>query len=428
MTAPVGPGSGAVYDRGYRPYEGPRGGRGAARAAMWRSTVRRALGLRREWRQKVFPWALVALATLPAIFAVMGAYAQSRTPFADVELVSHRDYLGVSSILLLFVATVAPDLVCPDRRNRTLPLIFSRPLTGDDYVGAKFVALASLVFGFTLVPQIVLFVGQMLVNGDGALDYFTDNAGALWQVPLAAALIAVFYAAFGLAVAATTSRRVAGSVAILAVLIVTSTVAAVAENQAADVPSFGLDRGSGWALFDLGAIPLFLERRRVPGRGRSRRAPGRRAGCLGRCRRHLPRRPRRRRRVPPLALPGGRPVTHPPGEALASMPPPAPPVQAAPQLLDPAFDPSPTVVVDGASVWFGQKVALTDVSCSFGPGLTGLLGPNGAGKTTLMRAIAGLVSPEHGRRAGQRGRSAGRAVGPARHQPRARGRHGVPTP
>ena len=73
-----------------------------------------------------------------------------------------------------------------------------------------------------------------------------------------------------------------------------------------------------------------------------------------------------------------------------------PPPTSSPRLLDPAFDPSPTVVVDGASVWFGQKVALTDVSCSFGPGLTGLLGPNGAGKTTLMRAIAGLQSPNMG--------------------------------
>jgi ABC-2 type transport system ATP-binding protein len=48
------------------------------------------------------------------------------------------------------------------------------------------------------------------------------------------------------------------------------------------------------------------------------------------------------------------------------------------------------------SVWFGQKVALTEVGCSFGPGVTGLLGPNGAGKTTLMRAIVGLLPPNLG--------------------------------
>jgi ABC-2 type transport system ATP-binding protein len=53
-------------------------------------------------------------------------------------------------------------------------------------------------------------------------------------------------------------------------------------------------------------------------------------------------------------------------------------------------------VVRGASVWFGQKVALTDLSCSFGPGVTGLLGPNGAGKTTLMRAMTGLLPLNEG--------------------------------
>jgi ABC-2 type transport system ATP-binding protein len=41
-------------------------------------------------------------------------------------------------------------------------------------------------------------------------------------------------------------------------------------------------------------------------------------------------------------------------------------------------------------------VALTEVSCSFGPGVTGLLGPNGAGKTTLMRAICGMLPPNVG--------------------------------
>jgi ABC-2 type transport system ATP-binding protein len=58
---------------------------------------------------------------------------------------------------------------------------------------------------------------------------------------------------------------------------------------------------------------------------------------------------------------------------------------------DPAFAEGATVILSGASVWFGPKVALTEVSCSFGPGVTGLLGPNGAGKTTLMRAICGML-------------------------------------
>ena len=80
-------------------------------------------------------------------------------------------------------------------------------------------------------------------------------------------------------------------------------------------------------------------------------------------------------------------------------PPPPPPPAPAPGAagLDPAFVEDATVVVQQASVWFGQKVALTDLSCSFGPGVTGLLGPNGAGKTTLMRAMTGLLPVNEGR-------------------------------
>ncbi len=63
---------------------------------------------------------------------------------------------------------------------------------------------------------------------------------------------------------------------------------------------------------------------------------------------------------------------------------------------DPAFVADATVEVNQVSVWFGQKVALSDLSCSFGAGVTGLLGPNGAGKTTLMRAMTGLLGVKSG--------------------------------
>lgn len=65
--------------------------------------------------------------------------------------------------------------------------------------------------------------------------------------------------------------------------------------------------------------------------------------------------------------------------------------EAASTGADPAFAAEAVVDVRGVSVWFDQKVALTEVACSFGPGVTGLLGPNGAGKTTLMRAMTGLI-------------------------------------
>ena len=49
-----------------------------------------------------------------------------------------------------------------------------------------------------------------------------------------------------------------------------------------------------------------------------------------------------------------------------------------------------------ASRWYGNVVAVNDMSCDVGPGITGVLGPNGAGKTTVLHMIAGLLSPSSG--------------------------------
>lgn len=69
---------------------------------------------------------------------------------------------------------------------------------------------------------------------------------------------------------------------------------------------------------------------------------------------------------------------------VATQPPAAPPSTDA------------VVIVDGVSKWFGDLVAVSDVSFSLRNGVTALLGPNGAGKSTMLRMIAGLASPSNG--------------------------------
>ena len=54
------------------------------------------------------------------------------------------------------------------------------------------------------------------------------------------------------------------------------------------------------------------------------------------------------------------------------------------------------VAVERVSRWYGNVVAVNDVSFTVGPGVTGLLGPNGAGKTTLLHMLAGLLAPSAG--------------------------------
>lgn len=54
------------------------------------------------------------------------------------------------------------------------------------------------------------------------------------------------------------------------------------------------------------------------------------------------------------------------------------------------------LVLDHVSRWFGNVVAVNDVSMTIGPGVTGLLGPNGAGKSTLISMMAGFLGPSSG--------------------------------
>jgi ABC-2 type transport system ATP-binding protein len=57
---------------------------------------------------------------------------------------------------------------------------------------------------------------------------------------------------------------------------------------------------------------------------------------------------------------------------------------------------APVIRVERVSRWFGDVVAVSDISFDVAPGITGLLGPNGAGKTTLLRMITGLAAPSGG--------------------------------
>lgn len=251
MTAVGGGGLGAIYDRGYRPYEGERGGRRTATFALYRATLRRALGLRRSWRQKVAPFVLLGIATIPAVVNVGIGYVTRNEIFADrIAIITYREYVGVSSSLLLFIALVAPDVICPDRRQRVLPLMFARPLTGVDYVAAKVGAITTILFLFSFVPQVVLFVGSMLVS-DSSFSYLTDHLDVLWKVTAAVAVLAVYYAVIGLAVAALTDRRIVAGAAVIGLFLLTSVSSAILVGEEP-----GFRNGSPAALINVLALPL----------------------------------------------------------------------------------------------------------------------------------------------------------------------------
>ncbi|MGH2587015.1 MAG: ABC transporter permease, partial [Dehalococcoidia bacterium] len=105
--------AGQIFDLGYKPYTGPRQGRGRARWAVYGNSLRSAFGIGRSGWAKVIPFALLAFALVPAavqlgIRAVIGD---------QVSPIRYDNYLNLTALLqMLFCATAAPELLCPDRR------------------------------------------------------------------------------------------------------------------------------------------------------------------------------------------------------------------------------------------------------------------------------------------------------------------------
>jgi len=66
----------------------------------------------------------------------------------------------------------------------------------------------------------------------------------------------------------------------------------------------------------------------------------------------------------------------------------APPVSAARSTA--------TITFEHVSKWYGNVVAVNDISFELGPGITGLLGPNGAGKSTILHMLSGFLQPSAG--------------------------------
>ncbi len=215
--------TGAIYDLGYRGYDGPRLGRRAAFWTLFRASLRAAFGLGRSGRAKIAPWGLSAILIVPA--AVAGAI-QAVVPGAPSPF-NYDNYLwGLQPILALFVAAQAPELVSGDQRNHVLSLYFSHALARSDYALAKLSALAAALFGLALAPLLVILVTTILVSADlpAAVG---DQLGNLPQVFGSPLIHAIPLAALSLAIASWTPRRAYATGAIIALFLVSGAVGSI---------------------------------------------------------------------------------------------------------------------------------------------------------------------------------------------------------
>jgi ABC-2 type transport system permease protein len=213
---------GAIFDRGYRHYEGPREGRSRRVRAIVVAGVRRCLGLKRNWKTKVVPFALVVGAFGPVL-----AFIGIRLLLGEQvgQFLGYGRYLTiVAVVLLLFAATAGPELLCPDRRQHVLALVFTRPVTRTDYLVAKLLALLLVTGLVAVVPLVVLFLGNTLTAAKAA-TYLREHLGDLGRILFTGGVLTVFYSTVSLAVASLTERRSLATAGLLGTFLASTAVA-----------------------------------------------------------------------------------------------------------------------------------------------------------------------------------------------------------
>ncbi len=215
-----------IYDRGYRHYDGPREGRPHAIRALIGYSIKRGLGIKKRWTAKIIPIILYSIAFFPVII-IIGIRAFAGRLAEGFNYGTLYDLL--STILIVFAAATAPEMLSDDRRQNVLPLYFSRAISRADYLLAKISALGILMASIALVPGLVLFLGIMFLD-NSPVNYFVHHWVDVLRVIANGMLIAIFFAAIGILIASFTDRKsVAAAVYIGSVLLVSGFVQALFE-------------------------------------------------------------------------------------------------------------------------------------------------------------------------------------------------------
>ena len=216
-------GEARILDRGYRSYQGGRSGVSGAVRSVVRHSVQRALGLRRTLWAKVLPLAAVLIAYLPAVVFV-GVIALFPTDDVPVDfLPTYGDYYGfIIAAIMVFVALVAPEVLCTDRRSGMLGVYLSSPLDRDTYLIAKAIAIASTLALVCLGPPVLLLVANVLQSqGPTGIG---DIALTAVRVVGAGVALTLLYTGVTMGVASLTDRKAIAAAGIILLFLVSISV------------------------------------------------------------------------------------------------------------------------------------------------------------------------------------------------------------
>ncbi len=230
-TVPDGGPTGSIYDIGYRRYEGPRLGRGHAVRSLYDHSLRSSFGIGRGGRAKIAPVVLGVIALMPAFAALAALILISQFPvgadLGDASPIRYDTYSGaISTIVVLFCAAQAPELFGRDQRHGVLALYFARALRRSDYALARVGGFVTALFILELAPQVLLFLGRVLLSSD-IPRAIADDLPSAGPVLAQAALSAALLGGLSMAVAAFSPRRAYATAGIIALFMLPAIVAVI---------------------------------------------------------------------------------------------------------------------------------------------------------------------------------------------------------
>jgi ABC-2 type transport system permease protein len=147
-----------------------------------------------------------------------------------VEEASPINYAGyyelVATMLLLFCAVQAPELLGRDQRFGVLPVYFSRALERIDYAVAKVLGLFASLLVVILLPYFVLFAGRVFV-ADSPVDGLTEELPNLLPILATGILSAGLLGTLSMVISAFTPRRAYATVGVIAAFTIPAVIVGI---------------------------------------------------------------------------------------------------------------------------------------------------------------------------------------------------------
>jgi ABC-2 type transport system permease protein len=140
----------------------------------------------------------------------------------QANLPSHSDFYGIASVIVyVFAALVAPELLCRDRREGVINLYLVRPLTGSDYIAARWLAFFAVMLTTVWLPQVILFLGFSM--GDAApMVYVQTHWLDVPRFLAAGVAMAAYITTLALLTASFTTRRAYAAVFLVGLFVITT--------------------------------------------------------------------------------------------------------------------------------------------------------------------------------------------------------------